>query len=103
MIIRCGEIAARSQLVKDRAVYGALSRVVDILADFDARLVRFAIDRIFRAHLASGGSSNKSRQSSVPFARGFSEFLRLKKKYYPQEIFRSNWYDHYKQLFADKF
>jgi FAD/FMN-containing dehydrogenase len=31
----------------------------------------------------------------------FPEFLRLKKKYDPQEVFRSNWYDHYKQLFGE--
>lgn len=32
----------------------------------------------------------------------FVEFLRLKKKYDPQERFQSDWYRHYKALFADK-
>lgn len=32
----------------------------------------------------------------------FIDFLRLKKKYDPQERFQSNWYRHYKTMFADK-
>src|SRR5438132_2629418 len=32
----------------------------------------------------------------------FVDFLRLKKKYDPQERFQSDWYRHYKQMFADK-
>jgi FAD/FMN-containing dehydrogenase len=32
----------------------------------------------------------------------FSEFLRLKKKYDPEERFQSDWYRHYKAMFADK-
>lgn len=32
----------------------------------------------------------------------FVEFLRLKKKYDPQERFQSDWYRHYRSLFADK-
>jgi len=32
----------------------------------------------------------------------FVDFLRLKKKYDPQERFQSNWYRHYKTMFADK-
>jgi FAD/FMN-containing dehydrogenase len=32
----------------------------------------------------------------------FVEFLRLKKKYDPQERFQSDWYRHYKAMFADK-
>lgn len=32
----------------------------------------------------------------------FVEFLRVKKKYDPQERFQSDWYRHYKSLFADK-
>ena len=31
----------------------------------------------------------------------FPEFLRLKKKYDPEERFQSNWYRHYKSMFAD--
>jgi FAD/FMN-containing dehydrogenase len=31
----------------------------------------------------------------------FSEFLRLKKKYDPEERFQSDWYRHYKIMFAD--
>ena len=31
----------------------------------------------------------------------FSEFLRLKRKYDPQERFQSDWYRHYRRLFAD--
>jgi hypothetical protein len=30
------------------------------------------------------------------------DFLRLKQKYDPQELFQSNWYRHYKSMFADK-
>jgi FAD/FMN-containing dehydrogenase len=32
----------------------------------------------------------------------FVDFLRLKKKYDPQECFQSEWYRHYKAMFADK-
>jgi len=32
----------------------------------------------------------------------FVDFLRLKKKYDPQERFQSEWYRHYKKMFADK-
>lgn len=32
----------------------------------------------------------------------FVEFLRLKKKYDPQERFQSDWYRHYRKMFADK-
>ena len=32
----------------------------------------------------------------------FVDFLRLKKKYDPQERFQSDWYRHYKTMFADK-
>ncbi len=32
----------------------------------------------------------------------FVDFLRLKKKYDPQECFQSEWYRHYKTMFADK-
>ena len=32
----------------------------------------------------------------------FVEFLRLKKKYDPQERFQSEWYRHYRTMFADK-
>ena len=32
----------------------------------------------------------------------FVDFLRLKKKYDPQERLQSDWYRHYKSLFADK-
>jgi len=32
----------------------------------------------------------------------FVEFLRLKKRYDPEERFQSNWYRHYKQMFDDK-
>jgi len=31
----------------------------------------------------------------------FAEFLRLKKKYDPEERFQSNWYRHYRTMFAD--
>jgi FAD/FMN-containing dehydrogenase len=33
----------------------------------------------------------------------FAEFLRLKKKYDPEERFQSNWYRHYRAMFADIF
>jgi FAD/FMN-containing dehydrogenase len=32
----------------------------------------------------------------------FVDFLRLKRKYDPGELFQSTWYRHYKQMFADK-
>lgn len=32
----------------------------------------------------------------------FVDFLRLKKKYDPEEHFQSDWYRHYRSLFADK-
>ena len=32
----------------------------------------------------------------------FSEFLRLKLKYDPSEVFQSNWYRHYKLVFKDR-
>ncbi|HSF68146.1 MAG TPA: FAD-binding oxidoreductase [Nitrospiraceae bacterium] len=32
----------------------------------------------------------------------FSEFLRLKRKYDPQERFQSDWYRHYRTMFADR-
>jgi FAD/FMN-containing dehydrogenase len=32
----------------------------------------------------------------------FADFLRLKKKYDPQESFQSDWYRHYKTMFADR-
>jgi hypothetical protein len=32
----------------------------------------------------------------------FVDFLRLKKKYDPQERFQSDWYRHHKAMFADK-
>jgi FAD/FMN-containing dehydrogenase len=32
----------------------------------------------------------------------FVEFLKLKKKYDPDERFQSNWYRHYKEMFADR-
>jgi FAD/FMN-containing dehydrogenase len=31
----------------------------------------------------------------------FAEFLRLKKKYDPEERFQSDWYRHYRTMFAD--
>ncbi len=32
----------------------------------------------------------------------FVDFLKLKKKYDPEERFQSEWYRHYKTMFADK-
>ena len=32
----------------------------------------------------------------------FAEFLKLKRQYDPDERFQSDWYRHYKSLFADK-
>ena len=31
----------------------------------------------------------------------FPEFLRMKRKYDPAERFQSNWYRHYKEMFAE--
>ena len=44
-------------------------------------------------------ATRKQLESCYP---QFVEFLRLKKKYDPQERFQSDWYRHYKSLFADK-
>lgn len=33
----------------------------------------------------------------------FVDFLRLKKKYDPDERFQSDWYRHYRQMFAEQF
>jgi FAD/FMN-containing dehydrogenase len=41
------------------------------------------------------------RQVEACYPR-FVEFLRLKKKYDPEERFQSDWYRHYKEMFADK-
>jgi FAD/FMN-containing dehydrogenase len=30
----------------------------------------------------------------------FAEFLRLKRKYDPDEVFQSDWYRHYREMFA---
>ena len=32
----------------------------------------------------------------------FAQFLRLKKKYDPEELFQSDWYRHYRAMFADR-
>ena len=32
----------------------------------------------------------------------FAEFLRLKRRYDPNELFQSDWYRHYRELFADR-
>jgi hypothetical protein len=32
----------------------------------------------------------------------FPEFLRLKRRLDPSEVFQSDWYRHYKAMFADK-
>jgi FAD/FMN-containing dehydrogenase len=32
----------------------------------------------------------------------FADFLRLKRRYDPNDVFQSEWYRHYKQMFADK-
>ncbi len=31
-----------------------------------------------------------------------AEFLRLKRRHDPGEVFQSDWYRHYKQMFADR-
>jgi hypothetical protein len=33
----------------------------------------------------------------------FAEFLRLKRKYDPEERFQSEWYRYYRSMFADSF
>jgi FAD/FMN-containing dehydrogenase len=44
-------------------------------------------------------ATRKQMESCYP---QFPEFLRLKKKYDPEERFQSDWYRHYKKMFADK-
>ncbi len=43
-------------------------------------------------------ASRKQVESCYP---QFTEFLRLKKKYDPEECFQSDWYRHYRNMFAD--
>ena len=43
-------------------------------------------------------ASRKQVESCYP---QFAEFLRLKKRYDPEERFQSNWYRHYRTMFAD--
>ncbi|MFN2397650.1 MAG: hypothetical protein ABR543_03240, partial [Gemmatimonadaceae bacterium] len=43
-------------------------------------------------------ATRKQVQACYP---GFVEFLRLKKRYDPEERFQSDWYRHYRDLFAD--
>jgi hypothetical protein len=64
--------------------------------------------RLFDCALRYGGSyfltyhrwANRSQvEKAYP---QFVEFMRLKKKYDPQETFQSDWYRHYREMFADK-
>jgi FAD/FMN-containing dehydrogenase len=43
-----------------------------------------------------------SRQQVETCYRQMAEFLRLKRRYDPDEVFQSDWYRHYKQMFADR-
>lgn len=42
-----------------------------------------------------------SREQILAFYPQFPEFLKLKLRYDPEERFQSDWYHHYRQMFAD--
>ncbi len=63
------------------------------------RLIDLAIDRGGSYYLTYHKYATR-RQVEACYPR-FVEFLRLKKKYDPEERFQSDWYRHYKAMFAD--
>jgi hypothetical protein len=42
-----------------------------------------------------------TREQALACYPQFPEFLRLKKRYDPAEVFQSDWYRHYKATFSD--
>lgn len=68
-------------------------------ADAFRRLIDMAVRRGGSYYLTYHRyATRKQVESCYP---QFSEFLRLKKKYDPEERFQSNWYRHYRTMFAD--
>jgi FAD/FMN-containing dehydrogenase len=64
------------------------------------RLIGRAIEHGGRYYLTYHRWATRSQvEAAYP---QFVEFLRLKKKYDPQERFQSEWYRHYKAMFADR-
>jgi FAD/FMN-containing dehydrogenase len=63
------------------------------------RLIDMAIRRGGSYYLTYGRDATRRQiESCYP---QFAEFLRLKKKYDPEERFQSDWYREYKKMFAD--
>ncbi len=68
-------------------------------ADFQ-RLIQRAVDQKGRYFLTYHRWAKKE-QVLAAYPQ-FIDFLRLKKKYDPNERFQSDWYRHYRQMFADQ-
>jgi len=75
------------------------SGIAKATADF-RRLIDRAIERGGSYYLTYHRWATR-RQVEACYPQ-FVEFLRLKKKYDPGERFQSDWYRHYKKMFADK-
>jgi FAD/FMN-containing dehydrogenase len=66
-----------------------------------------AFRRLIHLAIRRGGSyyltyhKYATREQVEACYRQFPEFLRLKKKYDPEERFQSDWYRHYKEMFAN--
>lgn len=68
-------------------------------ADF-RRIIDRAIEHRGRYYLTYHRHATR-KQVEVCYPQ-FVDFLRLKKKYDPQELFQSDWYRHYQRMFADR-
>jgi len=69
-------------------------------ADHFRRLIDRAIE--FRGSYFLTYHRWASRQQVEACHPRMAEFLRLKRRYDPGEVFQSDWYRHYKQMFADR-
>jgi FAD/FMN-containing dehydrogenase len=69
-------------------------------ADHFRRLIDRAIE--FRGSYFLTYHRWASRQQVEACHPRMAEFLRLKRRYDPGEVFQSDWYRHYKQMFADQ-
>ncbi len=68
-------------------------------AEIFRRLIDMAVRRGGTYYLTYHRYANRKQvESCYP---QFAEFLKLKKKYDPEERFQSDWYRHYKSMFAD--
>ena len=68
-------------------------------ADAFRRLIDMASRRGGTYYLTYGRNADRKQvESCYP---QFADFLRLKKKYDPEERFQSDWYRHYRTVFAD--